>query len=73
MLFLPLSDTNVEFAKLMKPTERSYTAAEILPTTSGVVLINEGEFAKATLDENLETFVMNISALKITEGSIYLS
>ncbi len=34
MLFLSLSNANVEFAELGKLTWRTYTAAEALPTTS---------------------------------------
>lgn len=58
MLFLFLSNTNVEFTKLGKLMWRSYTIARALFTTSRVKHIDKKEFAKAVLDKNLETFVM---------------
>ncbi len=66
MPFLFLSNANVEFAELGKLTWRTYTAAEALPTTSRVELINKREFARAALDENSETFVVYVSALEAT-------
>ncbi len=73
MLFLSLSNADVEFAELGKLTWRFYTAAEALPTTSRVELIDKREFAKAALDENSETFVIHVSALDVAEPSIHLS
>ncbi len=64
MPFLFLSNADVEFAELGKLTWRIYTAAEALPTTSRVKLINKREFARAALDKNLETFVVHVSALE---------
>ncbi len=62
--FLSLNNTNVEFAELGKLTWRTYTAVEALLTTSWVKLINKREFTRAVLDENLETFVVYVSALE---------
>ncbi len=66
MLFLSLSNANIEFAELGKLTWRTYTAAEGLPTTSRVELIDKREFARAALDENSETFVVHVSTLEAT-------
>ena len=65
MPFLSLSNADVEFAELGKLTWRTYTAAEALPTTSRVKLINKREFARAALDENSETFVVHVAALEV--------
>ncbi len=70
MLFLALSNADFRFGA-EKLTWRSYTATEALPTTSQVKLIDEREFAKAALDENLETFVVHVSALDIAESLIH--
>ncbi len=66
MPFLSFSNANVEFVKLGKLTWRTYTAAEALPTTSWVELINKRELARAALDKNSETFVVHVSALEVT-------
>ncbi len=63
MPFLSLSNADVEFAELGKLTWRSYIAADALPTTSWVELIDKREFTKAALDENSETFVMHVATL----------
>ncbi len=73
MSFLSLSNADVEFAELGKLTWRFYIAAEALPTTSRVELIDKREFAKVALDENLETFVVQVSALDVAELSIHPS
>ncbi len=62
MPFLALNYADFQFGA-KKLTWRSYITAEILPTTSWVELIDKREFAKVVLDENLETFVMHVSAL----------
>ncbi len=71
MLFISLSNTNIEFAELEKLTWRSYTVAEALLTISRVELISKREFAKAALDENSKTFVLHVLALKAKHWSIY--
>ncbi len=65
MPFLALSNANFQF-DAEKFTWRSYTIVEALPTSSRVKPIDKREFAKAALDENLKTFVVNISALEAT-------
>lgn len=64
MLFLSLSNTNIELTELKKITWRSYNIVEVLYITSKIELINKNKFAKAILDENSETFLMYITALK---------
>ncbi len=73
MPFLFLSNVDVKFAELGKLTWRSYTAAEALPTTSRLELIDKREFAKAAMDKNSETFVVHMSALDVAESSIHPS
>ncbi len=70
MPFLALSNTDFQFGA-KKLTWRSYTIAEALSTTSRGKLIDKREFAKAALDENLETFIMHVSALDIAESLIH--
>ena len=72
MPFLALRNADGEFTELGKLTWRSYSAAEALPSTSRVELINKREFAKAALDESFETFVMHVVTLE-AEASIYPS
>ena len=63
MPFLTLSNANIQFAE-KEPIWRSYTAAEALPTTKRIELIDKKEFAKATLDEESKTFVIHIAVLE---------
>ncbi len=65
MSFLALNNANFLFSA-EKLTWRTYTAAEALPTTSWVELINNREFARVALDKNSRTFVIHISTLKAT-------
>ncbi len=64
MPFLAFNNADFQFGA-EKPTWRSYIAAEALPTTSKVEIINKKEFAKAALDEYSETFVVHVAALEI--------
>ena len=52
-----------------KLTWRSYTAAEALPATKRVKLIDKKKFAKAALDEESKTFVMHVAALEVLPRS----
>ncbi len=70
--FLTLSNANFQFGA-EELTWKTYTVAEALPTTSWVELIDKREFAKVALDENLETFVVHVSALDVAESSIHPS
>ena len=62
--FLSFSNADIKFGKLEKLTWRTYTAIEVLPTTSWVKLIGKREFTPVALDKNSETFVVYILALK---------
>ena len=62
--FLALSNANIQF-DTESFTWRSYSAAEALPTTRQVEMIDKHDFAKAALDENSETFVVNVTALGV--------
>ena len=74
MLFLTFSNADIQFAE-KELTWRFYTAAEALPTTKRVELINKKEFAKAALDKESETFVIHVSAFeappRLAEMMIY--
>lgn len=62
MVFLTLSNTDMQFMK--KELEwRSYTTAEVLPTTKKVKLIDKREFATIALNENIETFMIYVATL----------
>ena len=64
MLFLTLSDANVQFVE-KKLEWRSYTTAETLVTTKKLEFIDKKEFAAAVLDKNAETFVVDVAILSI--------
>ena len=63
MLFLTLSNADIQFVE-KELTWKSYTAALALPTTKRVELIDKKKFAKVALDEESETFVVHVAALK---------
>ena len=63
MPFLAFSNGDIQFAE-KELTWRSYTAAEALPTTKWVELIDKKEFAKTALDEEFETSVVHVAALE---------
>ncbi len=65
ILFLSFSNADVKFAELEKLTWRSYIAAEALPITSRVKLIDRREFAKTAVDGNFETFMVYVAALEL--------
>lgn len=62
MPFLTLSDADIWFAE-KELVWRSYTAAEALPTTQRVELIDKREFAAAAFDNNEETFMVYVATL----------
>lgn len=62
MPFIALSNADVDFTKREKLYLRSYTTAKALLTTNRIELNDKKEFAKIALDENLETFVIYVSA-----------
>ena len=67
MSFLTFSNANVQFVG-KEFTWRSYTIAEVLPTTKQVELIYKKEFTKATLDEKSENFVIHVASFKLAPG-----
>ena len=62
MLFLTLSNADIRFAE-GELTWRTFTAAEALPTTKRVQIIDRKEFAKAALDPNKEAFVVHVATV----------
>ena len=62
MPFIALSNANIDFTEREKVILRLYTTAKALLTTNRVELNDKKEFAKIALDENLETFVIYVSA-----------
>ena len=72
MLFLTFSNENVQFVE-KKLTWKSYITAEALLTTKRVEFINKKEFAKATLNENSEIFIIYVASLNLAPvPGIYL-
>ena len=69
MPFLTLGNANIQFVE-KELAWRSYTSVEALPITKRVELINKKEFAKTVLDEESETFVVYVAALKTSPGSV---
>ena len=67
MPFLTFSNADIQFVE-KELIWRSYTTAEVLPTTKGIELINKKEFAKAALDEKSETFVVHMASLNLALG-----
>ena len=64
MPFLTLGNAVIRFAE-RKLVGRTYSAAEALPTTRRVEIIDKKEFATAALNEDDETFVMHMAALSV--------
>lgn len=62
MFFLTFSDLDLWFAE-KKLIWRSYITAKALPIINRVQLIVKKEFAQAALDENSETFVVNLASI----------
>ena len=62
MPFLTLSKADVRFVE-QELVWRTYTAAEALPRTRRVEIIDKTEFATAALNADNETFVMHVAAL----------
>lgn len=66
MLFLSLSNSDVEFAKSEKLTWESYDNGKALPITSQIKLIGKKEFAKAALNQNSKIFVLYVTTLELS-------
>ena len=62
MSFLTLSNTDIKFAQ-KKLTQKFYTTAKALSTTKYFEIIEKKEFAKATLDKHVKTFIVHITSL----------
>ena len=62
MLFLTLNKADIRFAE-QELVWRTYMAAEALPTTRRVEIIDKREFAAAALNIDDETFVVHVAAL----------
>ena len=62
MLFLTLSKADIRFAE-RELVWRTYTAAEALPTTRRVEIIDKREFAVAAPNTDDEIFVVHVAAL----------
>ena len=65
MLFLILSDTNVDFLG-WKLRWRTYITKETLPTIRRIELVGQKEFAAAVLDPEHETLVVQVASLNST-------
>ena len=64
MPFLTFSNVDIQF-DTKSFIQRSYSAAEALPTPRLVELIDQYDFAKAALNKNSETFVVHIATLGV--------
>lgn len=73
ILFLSLSNTNIDFGKAKQLIQRKYLAVKALPTTYQMELIDKKKFIKMVLDKNLKTFIEHIAALEIFEMAIHPS
>ena len=71
MLFLLFSNADLQFAD-KELIWKVYTNEEALPTTQQIELINKKKFAKASLNENIEAFIVYV-AFFILEMTIHLA
>ena len=62
MLFLTLSNADIKFAQ-KELTWRFYIAAEALPTTKRVEIIDKKEFTKVALNKYIQAFVVHVTSL----------
>ena len=62
MFFLTFSKADVRFAE-WEFVQRTYIAAEALPTTRKMEIIDRKEFAIAALNADNKTFIVHIAAL----------
>ena len=72
MPFLTLGNADMWFAE-RKLVWRTYSAAEALPITQRVKIIDKQEFATVALNKNNETFVVYMAALSIVDSNVYPS
>ena len=64
MLFLTFSNADIRFAE-RELVWRTYSAAEALPTTQKVEIIDKKEFAVVALNEKNETLVVHMAAFSV--------
>ena len=62
MFFFIFGSVDIQFAE-KELNWRTYTIKKAFPTTRQVEIIDRKEFAKATLHENVEAFVVHVSSL----------
>ena len=72
MFFLALSNADILF-DTESFTWRSYSAAEALPTTMRVELIDKHKFAEVASNENSKTFIVHVAALEVLELAVHPS
>lgn len=72
MFFLALSNVNIQFAENAL-IWRTYTIVRALITTRRVKLIKKKNFAKAVWDEDVKTFVVDMSLLSLRLMRIHLA
>lgn len=71
MLFLTLGNANIRFAE-RKLVWKTYSAAETLPITQRMEIIDKKEFVTAALNEDNETFVVYMAAFSVVNSNVYL-
>ena len=64
MAFFILNSADVQFNK-REFNWRCYIISEALPATQRIEFINQKEFTKAALDEDIKTLVIYISSLSL--------
>ena len=67
ILFLTLSGANVDFLD-RDLRWKTYITEKALPTTRRIELVGKKEFAVATLDSELKTFVIYVASLNLVPG-----
>lgn len=72
ILFLALNNADVEFVGLIKLIKMLFTTTEALSTTKHIEIIDNNDFIKSALNDNLKIFIIYILALQVTKRTIYL-
>ena len=71
MLFLTLGNADKRFVK-RELVWKTYSAAEVLPITQKVEIINKKEFATVALNKDNETFKVQIAAFSVMDSNVHL-
>lgn len=66
MLFLLLSNADIEFAETKGSTQRNYTAATAFSMTKRLHVIDEREFAAAALNKKIKSLIVHVANLLTT-------